>query len=196
MEKNKPEMWFCSPENMGKIVTLGKESLEKLENQNTMKKFNEEYVQQVRNSELAILNDGSLEKLREVIKYIFPDDETQVEGKLRFYFKGEFNDREWYSYNLTDLPYKSVKDFFIEEKKYPKVMEVSDDNLYFYKRVVFMEKKGYFLVWDTTETIKESEDKLDVFSWKYAREIQPKVKLTLKEIAEKFNTTEDNIEII
>lgn len=66
MKKNKPEMWFCSPENMEKIVTLGKEQIEKLKNKNKMK---------VTSKENKIFKPFTIE-----IKF---ENETEVQSLLR-----------------------------------------------------------------------------------------------------------------
>lgn len=88
-------------------------------------------------------------------------------------------------------------DQLLDFQEYPKVMEVSHDNYEWDKRVVFMEKKGKFLAWKRSETIKEAEDITEVFDWKYAREIQPlpTLELTIDEIANKFNVSPEQIKI-
>ena len=70
-----------------------------------------------------------------------------------------------------------------EEKAYPRVMLVSDDNENWYRCVVFMEKCGGFLTWDGAETIEDAENKKYTSFWKYAKEIEP-IEVTLEEIAE------------
>lgn len=78
---------------------------------------------------------------------------------------------------------------------YPKVMEVSDDGNNWWKRVVFMEKNGKFLVLPA-ETIEEAERRNIVCAWGFARDIKPKVKLTLEQVAEKFGVSVEQIEIV
>jgi len=55
------------------------------------------------------------------------------------------------------------------ESKYPKVMMVSDDESRWINRVVFMEKGGYFLAWDSAETIEEAEEEYNVVCWIYSQ---------------------------
>ena len=71
-----------------------------------------------------------------------------------------------------------------EEKTYPRVMLVSDDNINWDdRRVVFMEKCGGFLAWSGAETLEEAENETDTVFWKYAKDIEP-IEVTLEEIAE------------
>ena len=70
-----------------------------------------------------------------------------------------------------------------EEKTYPRVMLVSDDNKNWdNRRVVFMEKCGWFLAWISAKTLEEAEKEVDTRLWKYAKEIEP-IEVTLEEIA-------------
>ena len=71
-----------------------------------------------------------------------------------------------------------------EEKTYPRVMLVSDDNVIFdSQRVVFMEKCGGFLAWANAKTLEEAKKETGTIFWKYAKEIEP-IEVTLEEIAE------------
>ena len=89
-----------------------------------------------------------------------------------------------------------------EEKTYPRVMLVSDDNINWNKRrVVFMEKCGKYIAWNRAETLEEAEETTITNDWDYAVELdwQPEeetkpLKLTMEQIAEKFNA--EKIEIV
>ena len=70
-----------------------------------------------------------------------------------------------------------------EEKTYPRVMLVSDDNMNWHTRVVFIEKCGVFLAWRYAKTFEEAENATGTVFWKYAKEIEP-VEVTIEEIAE------------
>lgn len=102
---------------------------------------------------------------------------------------GEFN--SWtidevkkYNTQIIELP---------EEKSYPRVMLVSDDNINWDKRrVVFMEKCGGFLAWVDAKTLEEAENITDTFFWKYAKEIET-IEVTLEEIAEWKGVSKDQI---
>lgn len=72
---------------------------------------------------------------------------------------------------------------------YPKVMWVSDDEDFErkIKRVVFMEKDGYFIAWNSAKTIKDAERILETVAWRYAKDIIPEdefVYLSPKDISE------------
>lgn len=89
---------------------------------------------------------------------------------------------------------------FEGNSEYPKLMEVSDDKDFTHSRirVVFTVKQDKYVAWGVAETIKDSEDTLDCFAWKYAREIQPKKKtrLTMEEIAKLANIDVKDLEIV
>ena len=69
-----------------------------------------------------------------------------------------------------------------EEKTYPRVMLVRNEKKDWVKRVVFMEKNGWFLAWKDAETLEEAEKSTTTTFWKYAKEIEP-IQVTLEEIA-------------
>ena len=82
-----------------------------------------------------------------------------------------------------------------EEKPFPRVMLVSDDGDFWYKRVVLMQKCDRFLAWNNAETIEESECVFGILPWRYAKEIPEKVELTKSEIVEKFGVSVDQLVI-
>lgn len=83
-----------------------------------------------------------------------------------------------------------------EEKSYPKVMLVSNHRQDTpQKRVVFMEKNGKYLAWTGAETLEEAEGELGVYNWKYAKDIEEPVELTMDEIAEKFGVDVTRLKI-
>lgn len=61
-----------------------------------------------------------------------------------------------------------------EEKTFPRVMLVSNDECKWHKRVVFMKKCDRYLAWNKAETIEESESICGQTAWRYAKEIDPK----------------------
>ena len=78
-----------------------------------------------------------------------------------------------YNAEIIELP---------EEKTYPRVMLVSDDQIDWKKRVVFMEKCGRFLTWYNVRTMEDAENEIATCFWEYAKEIEP-IEVTLEEIA-------------
>lgn len=75
-----------------------------------------------------------------------------------------------------------------EENSFPRVMLVSDDEIKWYKRVVFMKKRDRFLAWFSAETIEESESIYETYTWYYAKEIEPKQQtITLSDLNSKID---------
>lgn len=78
------------------------------------------------------------------------------------------------------------------KSEYPKLMYVSDQPIISTKnrriRVVFMEKCGKYIAWDTATTIEESERVSSATGWEYAIDyVEPKViELSIEGIAEKL----------
>ena len=82
-----------------------------------------------------------------------------------------------------------------EEKIYPRVMAVSDDNIKWKaRRVVFMEKSGGFLAWIDAETLDEAKNETETRFWNYAKEIEP-IEVTMEEIAEWKGVSKEQIKI-
>lgn len=91
-----------------------------------------------------------------------------------------------YNVEIIELP---------EEKTYPRVMLVSNDNIKGeYRRVVFMEKCGGFLAWTKAKTFEEAEKITDITFWRYAKEIEP-IEVTIEEIAEWKGVGREQIKI-
>ena len=82
-----------------------------------------------------------------------------------------------------------------EEKTYPKVMIVSEDVEKWHKRVVLMYKNGRYLAWNCAVTFEEAEKKMNLTSWRFAKELPEKVELTKSEIAEKFGISIEQLVI-
>jgi hypothetical protein len=70
-------------------------------------------IDDLRNGKCAVINDGTLEELREVLKLAFPNDKSIITGSCDFYYKG--NQIEWHADNDNNLPTQSVKDFLKKE---------------------------------------------------------------------------------
>ena len=170
--------------------------------------MNEKLIKQLREGTIALKNDGTLEELREVLKYAFPNDDTKSNGNRKYYFKHDADENIWMWGEKTDLPTHSVKEFLKPENEYPKVMKVSMSPIktkeQFEKantRVVFMEKCGKFIAWLDVDTIEKSENVTSTAVWNYTVDLdwQPEeekkpLKLTMEQIAEKFNA--ERIEIV
>ena len=169
--------------------------------------MNKKLIKKLRKGTIAVVNDGTLDELNKVLRYAFPNDVPSSKGYCKYYFVSE--DKNYWSFNdTTDLPLHSVKEFLKSENEYPKVMKVSrfpiNTKKEFQKantRVVFMEKCGKFIAWLDVDTIEKSENITSTAVWNYAVDLdwQPEeetkpLKLTMEQIAEKFNT--ERIEIV
>ena len=75
----------------------------------------------------AVINDGTLEELREVLKLAFPDSgDNNVEGKYKYYIRSLHSG--WTPADETSLPTQSVKDFLTKELKRGDLVWVNDKN--------------------------------------------------------------------
>ena len=169
--------------------------------------MNEKLIKQLREGTIAIKNDGTLEELNKVLRYAFPNDVSVSKGFTKYYFVSE-DKNYWSLHDTTYLPSHSVKEFLKPENEYPKVMKVSKNPIKTKEefknaltRVVFMKKVNKFIAWNTAKTIEDSELQTGCATWNYAVDLnwQPEeetkpLKLTMEQIAEKFNA--EKIEIV
>jgi hypothetical protein len=133
-----------------------------------MKKYT---IQDLSKGKVAVTNDGTLEQLRKVVKLAFPLDSIFLTGTCKYYQK--WKSYKWCGIETTDLPIQSVKDFLDQEKTYPRVMWVSDNDLKrAVKRVVFAHKREKYIAWTDGETLEEVENILDTTYWRYAWELE------------------------
>ena len=186
--------------------------------------MNEKLIKQLREGTIAVENDGTLDDLIKILQYAFPNDKCKIFGDCKYYSKLDYTESIWVGKNRIDLPTYSVKEFLTQEaeimntivninpdtseNEYPKVMKVSnkpietsEDFKNANTRVVFMEKCGKFIAWLDTDTIEKSENVTSTAVWNYAVDLdwQPEeekkpLKLTMEQIAEKFNA--ERIEIV
>ena len=169
--------------------------------------MNEKLIKQLREGTIAIGNYSTLEEIRKVLRYAFPLDNRITNGLHLKYIAS--NDEDfWVGVDTVNLPTHSVKEFLKPESEYPKVMRVScnpfktqEDYDEGYTEVVFMEKCGKYIAWNRAETLEEAEETTITNDWDYAVDLdwQPEeetkpLKLTMEQIAEKFNA--EKIEIV
>ena len=168
--------------------------------------MNEKLIKQLREGTIALKNDGALEDLKKVLWYAFPEDTTNSEGTFKYYYKRPYYN-EWRCSDIINSSTHSVKEFLKPESEYPKLMKVSmfpietlEDFKYANTRVVFIEKCGKFIAWRETITLEQAENETRVFVWNYAVDLdwkpeeQKPLKLTMEQIAQKFNA--EKIEIV
>ena len=101
-----------------------------------------------------------------------------IDGKFDFWCSDEIANEE-----IIELP---------EEKTYPRVMLVSLDKEKWYKRVIFMEKRGVFLAWGKAETLAEAENITVPVPWNYAKEIKS-IEVSLEDIAKWKGVSKEQI---
>ena len=169
--------------------------------------MNEKLIKQLREGTIALKNDGTLDELNKVLKYAFPNEPSESKGIRKYYFATS-NKYYWTLNDTTNLPSYSVKEFLKPESEYPKVMKVSMFPIKTKEqfenagtRVVFMKKNDRFIAWTNAKTIEKSEYEVATYPWNYAVDLnwQPEeetkpLKLTMEQIAEKFNA--EKIEIV
>ena len=103
---------------------------------------------------------------------------TKKGGDLCRYYgviNGEFDNYEEasvieYNSEIIELP---------EEKVYPRVMMVSNDENHWRKRVVFMEKLGKYFAWYSSESLEEAKNDMFVASWDFAKYIEEPKEFTI-----------------
>lgn len=100
---------------------------------------------------------------------------------------GNYSDYFWrdvLSDGKFDVFYsKYPKNYFYPTEK---VMLVSEDKISWEKRVVFGEKCGRFLAWSCVDNLNDAKITTEISNWKYAKEINSPIELTMDEIANKF----------
>jgi len=72
-------------------------------------------IEDIRNRDVAVHNNGTLEQLKEVLCLAFPEDERRIYGHFQYYFAHSCDLHKW---DLSDqepvYPIQSVKDFIKE----------------------------------------------------------------------------------
>jgi hypothetical protein len=140
-------------------------------------------IEDLREGKCAVINNGTKDELREVLKAAFPEDTNGLHGSEMYYSRStRLPNVEWRGLCATSLPKQSVKDFLIqikeekEEKTFPRVMLVNNYNNIktATKRVVFMIKNGEYIAWDTVQTVEESEKVTITCTWSCAWEVEEK----------------------
>ena len=81
-------------------------------------------IEDLKQGKCAVINDGTLEELREVLKLAFPNS-SSTDGLYKFYY-ARYN--AWNCVDSCSLPTQSVKDFLIKELKRGDLVWVSDND--------------------------------------------------------------------
>ena len=72
----------------------------------------EELIQKVKDGKVAILNDGNINQLSEVLCWCFPNDMSMLAGTYKFYRAKNNSYELWTTNNDNNIPIVSVKDFY------------------------------------------------------------------------------------
>ena len=157
-------------------------------------------IEDLKQGRCAVINDGTLEELREVLRLAFPDSILDVSGGCRHYFLDNKlkNEEEIYVWDLdkdTNLPTQSVKDFLTKELKRGDLVWVSDrdpnerdDQLIFLTKVVGA-KYPFICVEESDEICFNDGEVFDTIHYRYATKVEePKeVVMTIEEIEKALN---------
>ena len=142
------------------------------------------------NKVIKVLNREHGKKVIEFWKQ-YCDTGALIGGSIGYYY-GVINGRFDY-WNIDEVKNYNAEIIELpEEKTYPRVMLVSNDEMTWDKRVVFMEKNGGFLAWRYVGTLEEAEKIESTTFWKYAKEIEP-IQVTLEEIAKWKGVNQEQI---
>ena len=87
-------------------------------------------IEDLKQGKCAVINDGTLEELREVIILAFPNDSLEVVGfsNYRLFSASTLEEGKWGYRTIEDLPTQSVKDFLTKELKRGDLVWVSDND--------------------------------------------------------------------
>lgn len=123
------------------------------------------------------------------VSNILINDNYQIKTRdsWTFTLNGKYAKTDKFPSAFIRNPFENINTF--QERE----MMVSNDNINWYKRNVFCKRNNLFLA-DSPSPGRRWGGGLGL--WLYAKEIEPKLKLTFEEIARKFNTDVKNIEII
>ena len=81
-------------------------------------------IEDLKQGRCAVINDGTLEELREVLRLAFPNSNS-TDGLYKFYY-AKYN--AWNCVDSCNLPTQSVKDFLNKELKRGDLVWVSDND--------------------------------------------------------------------
>lgn len=102
--------------------------------------MNKKLIKKLKKGTIAVVNDGTLEELREVLKCAFPNDNTKSSGECKYYFKPNYSENYWATNDKTNLLTYSVKEFLTEEKQIMStIVNINQDT----SEINIMPKEGY-----------------------------------------------------
>lgn len=150
-------------------------------------------IKDITNGKCAIINDGTIEQLKEVLHTAFPLDRGVIGGNNKIYMASTSSPGFWHSSNTTNLPTQSVKDFSPPQLKRGDYVYVSDNSIEHAlksknKRIFMAEIKGanfpYICIDGGDEKKFQTNQKFGTSKWIHAVKV-PEVKeveLTVQEV--------------
>lgn len=148
-----------------------------------MKKYS---IEDLRNGIVAVKNDGTLEELRKVLALAFPEDCSLLQGSASYYQTHDSHKHLWVATFSTNLPIQSVKDFLNDEFKYGDIVKIPTSDILEY---TFISLHPY----KPTKAIIVNEWAPFIYDIDKLTKVIPPLKLTLKEVAEKFGVEQVKI---
>jgi hypothetical protein len=143
----------------------------------------------------AVINDGTVEELREVLKLAFPEVGCIVRGVYKFYSIDNSNSGGWYPTDCIQLPTQSVKYFLKPKLKRGDLVWVSDNDpnerkeQKIYLDYIEGTKYPFIVVEDGDEICFHNGELYDITKYAYATKVEePKeVIMTIEEIEKALN---------
>ena len=85
-------------------------------------------IEDLKQGRCAVINDSTLEELREVLRSAFPNDKCVVENSIGYKYFSAKDENYWDCWNQITLPKQSVKDFLYKDLKRGDLIWVSDND--------------------------------------------------------------------
>ena len=148
-------------------------------------------IEDLKQGRCAVINDGTLEELREVLKLAFPNSNS-TDGLYKFYYAKH---NAWNCVNNCSFQTQSVKDFLIKDLKRGDLVWVSDKDpderdlqLVFLTKVDGA-KYPFICVEESDEICFNDGEVFDTIRYRYATKAEePKeVCMTVEEIEKALN---------
>ena len=148
-------------------------------------------IEDLKQGKCAVINDGTLEELREVLRLAFPNSNS-TGGLYKFYY-ARYN--AWDCVDNCSFPTQSVKDFLIKELKRGDLVWVSDNdpNKRDTKAIYITKAEGanypYITVAKSDEDNYHAGNRFSTGEYLYATKVEePKeVEMTIEEIEKALN---------
>lgn len=120
-----------------------------------MTQYNPELIEKARKGEIAILNDGSVAELQQVIDHAAPNC-VKPDGRSTYYFISNNGGWSQSKFNGNNLPAHSVKDFFMIDTKDP---ESLDNTVSQQSRTYRITRQQMKHIWDS---VSDSSEKITI----------------------------------